>query len=281
MSIAPPAESVHVLTPQLAQAWARATRELETLGDRAGDISAYCVFFGYPRSGHTIIANLLRAHRHAMIAIELDVLRYVDARFDGDRIMALTLERAASGKGLESYEYDYRVPDLDQTGSARPRVIGDKCGGIFNIRYRRRPELLDRLMDAIGIPLLGVHVVRNPFDNITTMLTRGDADYLEQAIDYYFKFVRDSVNIIERMGPRSVLTIRHERFLADPPASLADLCAFVGLDCPGDYAAACASIVNPEPSRTRHAIDWPRFLIDEVHRRIEGAQFLSGYTFED
>ncbi len=41
------------------------------------ELERFCFFIGYARSGHTLVATLLNAHRQVMIAHELDAIRFV------------------------------------------------------------------------------------------------------------------------------------------------------------------------------------------------------------
>ena len=42
-------------------------------------IQLYCMFVGYPRSGHSLVGTLLDAHPDIVIAHELDALRHIRA----------------------------------------------------------------------------------------------------------------------------------------------------------------------------------------------------------
>src|SRR6185503_2841686 len=56
--------------------WKRSFRDLDT----------FCTFIGYPRSGHTLIGSLLYAHPNAIIADELDALRFLQAGFSRNQV---------------------------------------------------------------------------------------------------------------------------------------------------------------------------------------------------
>lgn len=46
-----------------------------------GDLETYCMFIGYPRSGHSLIGFLLDAHPSMIIAHELHVLKHINAGY--------------------------------------------------------------------------------------------------------------------------------------------------------------------------------------------------------
>ncbi len=268
------------LQPRLAGEWRRTGEAAIPHRPLFDGVRRYCMFVGYPRSGHTLIAALLAAHRHVMLAIELDALRYVECGFDRDRLYQLLLERSGTNKGLTSYEYEYMVPNQWQQRFERLDVIGDKEGGMSNLRLRRRPELLDRLKDLVGVPVVVVHIVRNPFDTIATMLTRGDADHLDQAIEYYFRFAATVAEVQRRHGSDPRVEIRHEAFIARPRDELARLCAGVGVTPDEAYLRDCSAIVFDSPRRSRHSVPWTADQRALVERRMNEHPFLAGYGFD-
>jgi hypothetical protein len=75
-------------------------------------IDACCLFIGYPRSGHSLIGSLIGAHPHAVIGHELDLLKYVYARFGRVQLCHLALEssRAFTEAGRRWSGHRYAVP---------------------------------------------------------------------------------------------------------------------------------------------------------------------------
>lgn len=267
----------HLLTPTLREAYERSRASSAEHAARFEEVERFCLFLGYPRSGHTIVASMLAAHPDAAIAIELDALRYVGAGFGKAQVFTLLLERSLKQLRHTSYEYDYTVEGQWQGRIRRLRVIGDKEAGMSNLRLRWEPDLIDRLRTMIDMPLRVIHIVRHPLDNITTMLTRGDADHLRQAIGTYFRFATNARDVIARLAADEVLTMHQESLIEDPRGSLAGLCGFLDLEAEAAYVEACASIVMASPRRTRESIDWPRALIDDVREQASSIDFLSHY----
>src|SRR4051794_14548092 len=134
-------------------------------------VEAYCLFIGYPRSGHSLTGSLLDAHPEVVVAHELDALGLIEAGISRPSLYTaiLELDREFTDGGRQWMGYEYTVPNQWQGRYERLRVIGDKKGGDSTERLARRPELLDGLRRTVEVPLRAVHVIRNPFDNITTM----------------------------------------------------------------------------------------------------------------
>jgi hypothetical protein len=245
----------------------------------------YCLFIGHARSGHSVVGALLDAHPNIVISDELDALRYLSAGFDRERVLYLSLKVAADQarhkrvKAGRQGTYSYAVPGQYQGVMRDPIVIGDSRAGWTVQRLASRPRLLDRLRRTMRpLDIRFIHVVRNPFDNISTMMLRGGRTR-ENAIERYFANCESLRVLRGRIGPDGLLTIRHEDLIAEPRQQLAAACAFLGVEASGAYLDACASVVFSNPSRTREKVEWSTEAIAEVERRIAAFDFLDGYGF--
>src|SRR4051794_27905037 len=137
-------------------------------------VETYCMFIGYPRSGHSLIGSLLDAHPSAIIAHELDALKFVAAGFNKDQLYQLLLDnsRRFARKGRAWTGYTYGVPGQWQGRFDKLHVIGDKKGGRSTLQLAENPELLHRLRKTVATDIRFIHTIRNPYDNIATMHKR-------------------------------------------------------------------------------------------------------------
>jgi len=264
----------------LGPTWLRARRAARGL--RFDDVEAFCLFAGYPRSGHSLVGSLLDAHPDATIAHELHVLRYVKYGYSREQIFALLVENARvhAESGREITGYRYAVPGQWQGRARRLRVLGDKRGGTTIRKLRARRWLLPRLRRKIGLPIRWVHVTRNPFDNIATIFQRSDSRSLEEAMHHYFGMVEGVAWLKSQLaGDEAMLDVRHEDLLARPEAELARLCRFLGLEPEPGYLRDAASIVWREAHRTRDDVAWPPALREEIEKRAAEHPFLASYSF--
>jgi hypothetical protein len=266
------------LTPAELRAYARrgAAAEARVLDG----VETLCLFIGYPRSGHSLVGSLLDAHPEIAIAHELDALLHLQRGLPPRHILYLMLDlaRLHAPLGRRWGEYDYAVPSQWQGRLSTLRVIGDKKGGMTTLRIARNPELLQRAMAAFGKRKRFVHVLRNPYDNIAAMTIKSHP--LQAAIREYFLLHRTNEAIIERVGAEAVATVYHDDVSADPKRELTRLCSFLGVEAPADYLDACASVVFPEPRRSRERIDWPKDALADVARRMARHPLLARYRFE-
>ena len=250
--------------------WNRSLRDLDT----------FCTFIGYPRSGHTLIGSLLDAHPNAIIADELDALRFLQAGFSRNQIFYLILRnsRLAAAGGRERTGYHYQVPGQWQGRFETLRVIGDKKGGVTENRLRHDASLLESLPSRLGIRTKFIHVIRNPYDVICTLYRRQRTP-LRTAADVFFSLC-EAVAYIKSRVPQDVFDLRHEAFIDDPKECLKNVCTFLGLTGTDEYYNACASIVYRSPHESRRDIVWPNDLLVTAAARIKQFDFLDGYSFD-
>jgi hypothetical protein len=244
-------------------------------------VQTYCLFIGYPRSGHSLVGSLLDAHPNVVIAHELNSLRYLRDKpvgRDGLFWLILDRDRKFTERGRRQAGYDYSVPNQWHGRFDRLLVVGDKKGAGSTKQIGRDPTLLPRLQRRAGVDVRIVHVVRNPFDNIATMSTRRDRT-LESCANAYFAMCRTN-DEIRRRDDTSVLDLRHEELIRRPKDCLAELCGFLGVDPTPDYLADCAGIVYASPHRSRTEVDWGPGMIEDIQDRMGSFAFLEGYSFD-
>jgi hypothetical protein len=247
-------------------------------------VRAFVIFVGQPRTGHSLVGALLDAHQHALIAHELDVLKYVAAGFDRRRLYALLVgaerRRVAAGH-VSSTGYRYAVDGQWQGGYDGLQVIGDKKGGRSTIRLGQDIGLLGRLRATVGVDVHVVQVVRNPYDTIATMHRRAPKRPLADVVELFFAIADTTDEVRARVDPSRFHEMHHDELIADPQRELNGLCEFVGLTAPAGYLDACSAIVRDAPHRSRDEIAWPPGLVDHIAARSAGHSSLARYGFDE
>ena len=249
----------------------------------ARDINAverFCLFVGYPRSGHSIVGALLNAHRHAVIAHELNAPDLILGGCCREELLTRIVGRAQwfnlrGNRGV----YPFQVPNQWQGRFEELRLAGDKRGGAVSRCIADHPDFLNRVRELVGVPLRLIHVVRNPFDNIAAISIRQEMS-LTEAADFYFRHTRVTADLDRTLSPEEWLTLRHEELIADPRSSLEALCRFLGLDAPADYLDDCRRVVFASPTRTRDKVSWAPDLQRDVEERKNAVSFLADYSFD-
>ena len=249
------------------------------------EVEKYIMFVGYPRSGHSLVGALLDAHPNVIIAHELDALELVNAGYSKNQIYYLLLNNSQeyAARGREWEGYSYYVPHQWQGRFNKLKIIGDKKGGASTRRLGKTPSILTRLEQKIDVPVKYIHVVRNPYDNITTIDKRHNISMkqgFQDSIDYYFYHCQQ-VDKIKKNKADDIFEIRHEKLIEDPKTNLQQLCSFLEIEGSQDYLEDCASIVFKSPRKSRCEGPWTEELIDSVQQKMEEYSFLNGYAYEE
>jgi hypothetical protein len=247
-------------------------------------VETYSVFIGHARSGHSVLGALLDAHPQVTISDELDALRYVSAGFGRRQLLYGSVDRARRQAanlrrkgGLGGTSYSYHVPGEWQGRFTQLRVVGDSQAGWATRRLARDRRLLHRLERTMApLSLRFVHVIRNPFDNVATMMLRGGRSF-DNAFDQYATNCRSIVAMAGDLGSERLLRVRHEQLTADPETTVRDACRFLGVDPTDEYVSAASGIVYRTPSLSRKRVEWPAERVDRVRRLIDETDFLAGY----
>jgi Sulfotransferase family len=244
-------------------------------------VKTFCMFIGYPRSGHTLIGSLLDAHPNVILADELDALKFIQAGFGERQVFYLSLRnsRRSAAAGRIRTGYSYRVPNQWQGSFTDLQMIGDKMGGYTALRLQYHPALLDLVRAKFRVEIKFVHVMRNPYDVISTMSLQ-DNRPLHRSIDEFSALCTAVAYVRQRTSSANIYDLRHEDFISNPRTALKQLCDFFGLSQDDAYLAASASIVFKSPHRSRYDVPWNRRLIDNVQQKLERFPFLADYGYD-
>jgi hypothetical protein len=246
------------------------------------NLETFAMFLGYLRSGHRLIGALLDAHPDIIMAHALDVLKYVAEGAGRRTILDRLLENSqmAQDAGRTWGNYCYAVPRQWQGRFRKLRVIGDKGGGSLK-RFRSDPQLLERLRQTIGLNVKFLHIVRNPYDTISSMARHREqrGAPLAKCIESYFARSATFAQVKKQIDDGDLLEIRYESFLEDPGARLRELCRVLGVEAPDDYLTACANIIHESPHQSRHEVPWTKEMINVVQKQLAEYPFLAGYAY--
>ena len=244
-------------------------------------VERFCLFIGYPRSGHSIVGAMLEAHPDAVIAHELNASPLILGGATRNELYARLVARARwfHRRGART-NYDYRVPGQWQGRHRTLRVIGDKRGGAVTRALAEHPDLLARVRRSTGVPLRLIHVVRDPLDNVAAIARWHDMT-LADAADYYFAHCATMARIDALCAPDELLTVAHEAFVRDPASALRSLCGFLGLEPEPSWLASCCAVVFPTPTRSGQKVRWPDGFDTRIAERARAFPQLARYALAD
>ncbi len=244
-------------------------------------IESFCLFLGYPGSGHSIIGALLDAHPEMVISNEIHVLKLLKAGLPAERLFKLIAENARTFAftGRHWSGNRYAVPGQWQGCYRRLRVIGDKKGSGTAAQLNKDPDLLKTLRDQIAKPLRIIHVYRNPYDNIATLTRRG-RNSIDAATNRYFGVAESVCATRSLLDEGTVFDLKQELLIEAPQDTVAKLCRFLSVPAPEDYLEACSGILFKSPHQSRNTVTWTDQQIAQVRKRISDYPWLGDYEFQ-
>lgn len=258
-------------------------RQVEAIESLAKDLKYFCLFVGFPRSGHSIFGSLLDAHPNMVIAHELDALQLVGAGFSRTQLFGLLIDnaRAFAQKGRGWSGYSYAVPGQWQGRHDRIHVIGDKKGGRSTSRLMRDPSLLGKLQSRVELDLRIILYYRNPYDCLATMTLRSGQKTVTDSLVERFAAGVQTIETVKRTAmSHEVFEIRHEDLLQHPETTIRNAVVWLGEEAPPSYLRSAAGIVRRSVNKTRYKVQWTREQRQAVEHLVHSHGDLDGYGWD-
>ncbi len=252
------------------------------------ELKGFLLFVGYPRSGSSTLGSLLDAHPQIIVAHELNALNYLKKGFSRKQIFTLLIQNSKkyARSGRFSSGYPGLVPGQHNGKSNCLKILGDKKAGGTSLALGQDEQLLPLLQDKIQLPVKCLHLVRNPFDMITTQAYGGNEkkapltqDGIQRAIGLCFKKF-ETIHKLSEQKTFSVHTLRHEDLLKNPALELSAILSWLETDPDNAWLDACCSQLYTQPHRSRSRYNWSSEEKEQLMQQIEKYPFLHGYTFE-
>jgi len=254
------------------------------------NVSAYVMFIGYPRSGHSLIGHLIDAHPNAIISEELDALKFFQKGFTRAQIHNLILQNSKNFIELEQQKlkYKYLVPGQWQGKFQKLTHIGDRKGGDASKRFLKDPTLLERMKAHMGGKFKLIHVYRNPYDIIATraknifVKDNISSDELDKTIDIHFVDVESVARVQDIYGESiDIYNHKHEEFVKSPKENLKKLMHFLDLEATEEYLDNCVSILFESPKVRRKEVEWTKEQISRVAELSSKYDYLREYSWDE
>ena len=271
-------------------------------------VQKFLFFVGHGRSGHSIIGSILDAHPHIVISHEYSLFHEWTTMSKQDMNRGHLYSAIYNNSCYNSIDglrrvdamkkgYTLHIPGLWQGRyDGNITVIGDKSGGMTTKLFKNQKESVKQafkeIRQAVGIPIVVIHAIRNPFDNIATMLlykkhARNTATSqepytnikgLKKQVILYFRQVRSVVKMIKQLK-LDVIEVHNSDLIHRPNRSIKRLCNCLQVKCSKDYVSRCSKAVFKDISRSRLQVKWTPKLIEIVERKSKKFLFLKKYSF--
>ena len=282
-------------------------------------VQKFVFFIGYPRSGHSIVGSLMDAHPNMVIAHEFmlfecwitdNQLRNKPYLFNAlfmDSYKDATVGLRTKSSNSKGYSLDVGFPWQGRYDQ-QLLVIGDKSGGRTTFKFMenstRFKHHYQQLLKTVNIPVRVIHVVRNPYDIISTstLYKHGGPKFvakqkalfqnnsitaqkfnsehtLESETKKFFRMANAVTKMIEYIGSENVLEIHNCDLVNNPKVTLQKICTFLQVDCSVDYLEAVKNKVFKKVAKSRQVVEWPLRLQQVVERNKQDFVFFRRYSF--
>lgn len=262
-----------------------AARGLLTARDHA-QVRTVVVFVGHARSGSTILGTILDAHPDVVVAHEANLLGDHRKGWSRGTLYGSLIERSRwfrAEQDLQWEGYGYEI-DRRWQGTYRHLVaIGDKNGHRAATQLGRDPQLLATLQAQVGAAVRVVNSVRNPFDNIATIMRRSAAAEpsrtLDDVIDSYLDRCA-TIDLVRRSLAEAVLDVHNEDLIASPRTVATSLATHLRVEVDPAWIDAVERSVAATPSRTGAGLAWTDAQRDRLLEAIERFEHLHRYRVQ-
>jgi len=230
-------------------------------------------FIGPMRSGHSLVASILNAHPNIQISLEVNPLKRFVAKDDVNHVFS-DIQRYCkrdTEREMGGYKYNLKVRNKDV------QIIGDSITG-HKYLHLLKSRGLKNYMEYIGIPMVFIWVLRNPFDLIHSSFLIN-----RKPMPKNVKFFKQSMDIsrdICENNYRSTYILPIEDFITNTKPELKKLTDFLGVKCSKQYLNLCDKFVFDEPHRVFNPYYWEGKEITKVNRFIKKLPELERYKDE-
>lgn len=248
------------------------------------DLKYFCLFIGYPYSGHSLVGSIIDAHPNAVISHELHIGRLVKKGFSKEKIFSMIILNSMSYAEHERRwnNYTYAIPDEWNGRYSSIQVIGDKKGGKSTKLFTNKTEVFDIVDTNFGIPVKYIHVIRNPYDMVSTFYRKTKSageDKLKKNIEKCLIQIERVEKLRKEIKPENWLDFYYEQFLLDTAASIQSLFRFFELETPSGFIENCMKILYKKPHHSRFDILWKDEDIEYFSRELSLFSRFSCYSY--
>lgn len=170
-------------------------------------------------------------------------------------------------------------------------MINNQQGGLNARELAHHPnrvrKALALIQGILDVPLKFFHVIRNPWDNIATMISHAiqcpphcpnnDPEATaRETVNLYFDSM-DAIIAYQSFNASDNiqwLQLYMEDMITQPAAEMNKICDFLGLPCSQRYISACQEVIMSKQSKSRHKVNWTPELIAMVDQRWSNHQKL-------
>ena len=260
------------------------TNDIELNNELLNHLHHFCLFIGYPYSGHSLVGSIIDAHPNAAISHELHVGKLLKRGYPKERIFSMILLNSIkfAREGRTWNNYSYLIPGEWNGRFTKLKLVGDKKGGRSSKFFTKKPEIFDTIEVSMGLPIKYIHVIRNPYDMISTLYRKTldpKTDNLRIAIDKFIDRMERTAELKKLIQPEAWHDVYHEKLLSLPDETIYSLFRFLDLEVPDGFVENCRKVIYQTPHKSRLDVVWSESDIAYVSQNLAQFEHFSTYTF--
>ena len=135
---------------------------------------------------------------------------------------------------------------------------------------------MEELEYFVGVPIHLVHVIRNPFDNIKSLLKMKYGEIgcnLEDVTKYYFDKFDYIVNELGKKFPITHISI--DKLCNNSQYEIKRMVNDIGLDTREDYISDCSDLVFDKPKSQDFREEYRKSTVEYINSRMKEIEYLT------
>ena len=262
-------------------------------------VKRFLFFVGYSWNGHNLAASMLDAHPHVVISHEyslFDKWQMHPNKHSDRHWLFNTLHSESRLFNSHSTTVNRSTMNLVIPGSWQGQyetsisIIGDNSGwstvDAFKRDKQKFVDTYNQLKRTVQIPIDVIHVIRNPYDNIATMLlheknTTHYRDKRESKEVHIIRFFEQVKSVVEMTNTvhLSIIEVHNIDMITKPKITMRMLCDRLKILCSEQLLQMCTHKIFSSEPKSRHLMKWTPHLIELVAKNIQKYHHLRRYSF--
>ena len=157
------------------------------------------------------------------------------------------------------------------------------------LKNNRGLALLEKVQKVSKAKLKIIHVICNPYDNISTLVLhqvkRKNQDLtvklFKEKSELYLRKVKTNDRLKIHL-PEAVVDVRLEDVIANPKKELRRICNYLEISYTEEYIENSASIIWKKTNKSRHNLPFRTDdYVQKISNSIKQYDFLSRYNYKD
>lgn len=236
-------------------------------------------FIGHPRSGTTLLANIIDAHPNAMVAFQHNAIQEIQNRSSRECLFGSLINNSQyhSQQSILANGYSYHINEYQGRADSL-HVIGDKTAARSSKILGNNLQLINQVRDAVKVPIRVLHMTRNPYDVIATMAKRtGQVDHLNHIIENYRDIADCTQRVIDNLESDEYKSVRLEDLILSPQDTIEHVIEWLGLTSNIYHLETSEKIVFSRSNQSRNSVQWSRQVVHAIESICAEYPFLRSY----